>query len=277
MADRVGGQFTSASASESLGWGVGRISFLNSTASLVSKYWRSIEYGNPTVGNYIGGLWTSSFKSQGDRGSLIGNNDYSFFGGSDQQKFVPFGAPMRSEADAAAGARAALYFLFSHGFFGAKKDPRQGLYFVYLKRLKDGDYNVPTMGKISEQPPGVEAYKKVLETFNPAAEEKAVIADIFTGMGFTLGQRRRQRSAITGEQLSRRLGGLLTVRVTSGYNRSLLSVDKQFQSELIAANRKLAFAFAEKVAAQYDEPKRGPVSTGALQDATLNPENRFPS
>lgn len=269
-----GGQFTSASASESLGWAVGRLSWLNSAASEVSRYWRTIEFGNADmVGRFLGGVWINGPRAADSR--LAAGGDV--FGVSNQQSFVPFNAEMRTESDAIRGARAALYFLYKQDRLGEDAKANRASYFSMVRRLKSGDTSrIPTFGQIHKAIQGREAYTKALESFNPAQAQREVIAEVFAGMGFTSGQRRRQKASITGRKLSARIGGALQVSVTSGYNRSLLGVDKQFQSELIKANRLLAIGFQERVAGFYEDMIRPDISTGLLAKAHMAPENRFP-
>lgn len=251
-----GGRFTSVGASHALGFAVGNEEFLNSAESKAGRYFRSIEHGtHGFVGRKLTGLWGA-----GTRGEPTGALGPPNAERSGEQFF-----PIRWTPDPRlATAKTALAYLEKHGF---------------ARQLR---------GVVKHEIAPMNAYGKAVESFNPVERELAAIEQAFKDSGLEMAMQSsglRQRGSSrsygpVGARFTTRLrgAGFIHAQALSTRSRSLVNIDRQFQSNLIQANRLLAEAFASEVALAIKESLKRPLtSKGWLEEATLDPRNRFPT
>lgn len=236
------------------GYAVGNPEWIESQASKVGMYFRSIEYGtHGFVGRVLAGAF--GFGSRGDR---IYPDIVPFGAQTSNQSFVPF-APSLRDNDLALGASRASQ---------------------YLRQLGFG--RVPTIAVVQHEIEPHLAYEKGAAEFDPVAREVEAIKQAFANSGLTLSDRSGRTTPTKAQTagfapLSR--GGFLSGHALSTSSRSLGNIDQVFRAELTEANRILALELAESIAEFYgpEHLKRPEASTGKLQAATLAPQNRFPT
>lgn len=264
----AGGRFATGNlfGSSRLGYAVGNPAFLESEQSKAGKYFRSIEFGtHGFVGRVLAGAW-----GIGPRGARI-NEEATPFGAPREQVFVPFAATLQAE-DLALGARRARRYLTKLGYKGivTGEGPRGG------KR-----YSGPAVrGVVRHEIQAMDAYAKAAAAFQPGERELQAIIQAFRESGLDVSREQKGRRTPTKAATATFVGrtGFMVGHAVSQGGLSLAKIDKTFQKELIDANRLLAEALAGEVALQQKELiKRKAVSTGTLEESTLDRRNRFPS
>lgn len=284
MANLIGSTFS--------GYVVGLPAFLDEAANNVGKYWRLVEFGSHGfVGKYLGGLWSSD---------AYGGGLLSPFGEGRDQMFVPFGPQgqgvgganedlAKAAALRALGYLAATHQLATSGALDRDKSPSQfAAYRSLWWRIEKG-LPGPTLGIVTQEFRAMEAYQGAAVAFQVVEKERQALNQVFGAMSvfsergrrqsiLDLRRGRRTPGLLAGEEFAARRG-FITGQVLSQGTRSLgNTVDQVLRHELTIVNRLLAEQLAQEVASRIGQKKiRQAVSTYALQEATLDPKNRFPT